>query len=130
MDDDGPQHPGVKVVGWLIIVVMSAAFGTYVWFSEGYHEPEEVREAVPIGGRCENLGAQERTYDGRVVFCVPFPDFGIRVWSWSDTALAAPVPMPVNTRQAQIRVCMHQARLDERNCAAGIDHYEGGTATR
>lgn len=124
------EHPGVKVIGWILVAVLVAAFGGYVWISEGYLEREEAWETVPVGARCEPLGAEERTYGGRAVFCVAFPHYGMQVWSWSQAELAVPVPAPADARQAQIRLCTHQSRLDERNCAAGIARYEGASAGR
>ena len=123
--DDAHQHLGVRVVGWILVVVLCAAFALYVWASEGYGDPEPTWDTVPIGARCQTLGTEERTYDGRAVYCVSFPHYGIQIWSWSEADLAAPVPAPADPREAQIRVCMHQSGLDQRKGAGGFARYVG-----
>lgn len=120
---DGADHPGVKVIGWFLMVVFAAGLGIHLWIANE-QEKKDAWDIVPIGARCETLGTEERTYGGGAVFCASFPHYGIQIWSRSDADLAAPVPTPVDAREAQVRVCMHQARLDRRNCEAGIEQYE------
>lgn len=121
---EGADHPGVKVIGWIILAMLVGAFGFYVFVSEGHADREEAWDIVPIGGRCESLGAEERTYGGDAVFCAPFPRYGLQVWSRKETDVPAPTPAPADPREAQLLGCMQQSGLDRQNCAAGIEQYE------
>ena len=120
---EGADHPAVKIFGWILLLVVAAVMGLYLWIAN-VQEKRDAWDIVPIGARCETLGAEERTYGGRAVFCAAFPHYGIQIWSRSPADLAAPVPTPADALEAQVRVCMHQARLDQRNCEAGIAQYE------
>ncbi|MGU3502730.1 hypothetical protein [Mycobacterium sp. C31M] len=122
--DDADEHPGVKIMGWILMAVFVAGMGIHLWIANE-QDRRDAWDIVPIGARCETLGAEERTYDDRPVYCVAFPDYGLQVWSWRQVDLQAPVPAPAGPFEAQVRVCMHQAQLDERNCAAAIRQYEG-----
>lgn len=121
---ESADHPGVKVIGWIIVVMLVGAFGFYVFVSEGHLDREEAWGIVPIGGQCASLGAEERTFGGDAVFCAAFPHYGLEIWSLTTTDVPVPVPRPNNSREAQVQVCMQQSGLDRHNCAAGIEQYE------
>jgi hypothetical protein len=121
---EGADHPGVKVIGWIIVAMLVGAFGFYVFVSEGHLDREESWDIVPIGAQCATLGVEERTYGGDAVFCAAFPRYGLQVWSRKETDVPAPAPAPADPREAQVLVCMQQSGLDRQNCAAGIEQYE------
>ncbi|WP_194166876.1 hypothetical protein [Mycolicibacterium sp. P9-22] len=110
------------MIGWIIVAMLVAAFGFYVFVSEGHLDREEPWDIVPVGAQCATLGAEERTYGGDAVFCAAFPRYGLQVWSRKETAV--PAPAPADPREAQVLVCMRQSGLDRQNCTTGIEQYE------
>jgi serine/threonine-protein kinase len=123
--EDPSDHPGVRILGVLIVGVSAAALAFVAWFSEKHTAERDAWDIVPIGARCADLGVEERTFADKAAFCASFPRYGLQVWSLSRADVKAPTPAPLDPREAQIRVCMQQSKLDQRNCEAGIRQYEG-----
>ncbi len=120
---EGADPPGVKVIGWFLMVVLAAGMGIFVWIANE-QEQRDAWEIVPIGARCETLGVEERTYGGDAVFCAAFPRYGLQIWSRKEADVEAPTPVPADPREAQVLVCMRQSGLERQNCAAAIEQYE------
>jgi serine/threonine-protein kinase len=124
--EDASDHPSVRIFAYVMLGVVGAVMLFVWWFSEKQTRATETWDIVPIGARCETLGVEERTFGhDKAAFCAPFPRYGLQVWSLSRADVKAPTPAPLDPREAQIRVCMEQLRLDQRNCEAGIRQYEG-----